>query len=107
MTAPEPRAGLTEAEREVLSASIDRDDLPGLYGSMITAVETIIAARLAARDAEWVSKVEALADAVEWCRTDLIYKAPEQYTAVAPSHLAGIAGRLRALLADMQEGHDG
>lgn len=38
---------LTEAEREALSASIDRDDLPGLYGSMIAAVEQVVAARMA------------------------------------------------------------
>lgn len=59
----EPRAELTEAEREV----VRRMAYAGGYSNekadrYVHQVESILAARLAARDAEWRQAIEALPD---------------------------------------------
>jgi hypothetical protein len=88
--------GLSAEEREALSASIDRDDLPGLYQPMIEAVERIVARR------ESEAAEKALRDAADawtqgqWSDVMLPKPTPPAVPVIAYSNRIGDWLRARA-----------
>ncbi|MFT3871085.1 MAG: hypothetical protein QM714_02785 [Nocardioides sp.] len=86
---------LTEAEiAKMREASEWLRTHPGAVDVQLCAVERILTARLAARDAEWRVKIKALAD--EW---QAQYEASDYSEHMS---LAGTVAVLRRLLRDME-----